>query len=359
MFDENTFKKSEYYSKIFAFHPDIPYRITSRENNTVELKEIFEWDNKERRNRYAKTICAFANTKGGFMIFGVKDKPRQFIGLQDEQFEKLDEADISSHLSNTLSQEIIFSKFVCRVQDRQVGVLYIEKSKHKPVMCIKDSEHFNEADIYYRYNSRTKKIGHIELNALLNEVKSDINEEWMDLMKNIALIGPDNTAILDIPKGKITKGNGTFMIDEKLIKKLQFIKEGRFREGGHPTLKLIGKIMPVSEQDKVRQDIRFTDNPDAPEYKMTNEEIIKEKYPLDYWTLISILRDRYSDFKQNEEFYELKRKLMRKKGLSMSNWTDPIKKQGTKKDFYSEKIIEHFDKHYTKKRNKKQKSIAL
>jgi hypothetical protein len=39
-----------------------------------------------------------------------------------------------------------------------------------------------------------------------------------------------------------------------------------------------------------------------------------------------------------------------------TRYLDPNKSSGSKKDFYSEKIIKEFDKHYTKKRTNKKSS---
>ena len=42
--------------------------------------------------QYFKTIAAFANNAGGYIIFGVGDKPRRLLGLRDRnlaQFEEL------------------------------------------------------------------------------------------------------------------------------------------------------------------------------------------------------------------------------------------------------------------------------
>lgn len=47
--------------------------IKARESSTNEFKEAFNWSCKAD---YAKTMAAFANNKGGFLIFGIKDTPK-------------------------------------------------------------------------------------------------------------------------------------------------------------------------------------------------------------------------------------------------------------------------------------------
>ena len=73
------FQKSDDYKKIFSFHVSIANRIISRESSWLEFKESFNWNAKDK---YAKIIASFANTKGGYIIFGINDNPRDLKGLQ-------------------------------------------------------------------------------------------------------------------------------------------------------------------------------------------------------------------------------------------------------------------------------------
>jgi len=60
---------SQDYKKIFIFHSSIANRIISRESSQLEFKESFNWLSKDK---YAKSMAAFANNRGGFIIFGSK-----------------------------------------------------------------------------------------------------------------------------------------------------------------------------------------------------------------------------------------------------------------------------------------------
>lgn len=67
-----------------------------RESQTLEFKESFNFAG---LSEYFRDFAAFANNKGGWLIFGVKDRPkRELIGLNDkssEQFDKIDPEKIS------------------------------------------------------------------------------------------------------------------------------------------------------------------------------------------------------------------------------------------------------------------------
>ena len=60
--------------------------LKSRESNTVEFKESF---NKNSTAKYAKTMAAYANNSGGYIIFGIMDAPRNIIGLKNDNFDNL------------------------------------------------------------------------------------------------------------------------------------------------------------------------------------------------------------------------------------------------------------------------------
>lgn len=166
---------SQDYKKIFVFHSSIVNRLISRESGQLEFKESFNWFSKDK---YAKSMAAFANNGGGFIIFGVKDQPRELVGLQSNNFEITDEATITSYLNNVFSPEIIFEKFIIEIQSKNVGVLYTHRASHKPVMCSKNDNELKESDIYYRYNAKSERIKYPELKLLLDQIKAEENKIW-------------------------------------------------------------------------------------------------------------------------------------------------------------------------------------
>ena len=347
----NDFKNSDYYKKIFCFHDSITNRIISRESSWLELKESFNWNSKDK---YAKSMAAFANNKGGYIVFGIRNNPRDLVGLQSDNFETTDEAKITAYLNSVFSPEIFFEKFTITVQSKNTGILYTHQLKSKPVVCIKNDGELKEADIYYRYNARSERIKYAEIKSMFELVKEDERKGWMDLFEKVSKIGPTNAAIMDTIGGEITGRGGTLVIDKKLIPKLRFINEGNFKEGGKPVLKLIGDVMPVSvvagSRKVVGTGLQITDDPNAPAIRLEEEEILKKKYPLNYRALIKELIARYIDFKINHGFHILRRELMKDKDLCRTRYLDPSNQGGSSKDFYSPKILFKFDKHYTKEK---------
>lgn len=74
--------------------------LKSRESNTVEFKESF---NKGNTAKYAKTMAAYANNRGGYIIFGVKDNPRSVIGLSNNNFDNLNQEQFTEAINSLFS----------------------------------------------------------------------------------------------------------------------------------------------------------------------------------------------------------------------------------------------------------------
>jgi hypothetical protein len=340
------FEKSKEYKKIFKFSASSGSRLTSREGVTIEFKESFNWGSK---SEYGKTIAAFANNKGGFIVFGVKNKPRDLIGLQSNNFDDQDEAIITQYLNSVFSPEIDFEKSILDVRGKNIGILHISKSQNKPIVAIKNDGDIKEGEIYYRYTARSDKIKFPELKNLLDEIKSIEKERWMNLFERISLIGPENTALVNMAAGKIEGNTGTLVIDQKLIPKIKFIQEGKFKETGSPTLKLVGEVRPVSIASGSSRGggMRIADDPNAPAIRVKEDEMLEE-FNLEYRALTKKLYERYSDFKSNEKYYKLK-KALAGKGFSFVRKLNPRNAKSTQQEFYSPRIFKEFDKHYTKK----------
>lgn len=220
-------------------------RMLHRENAKLEFKANF---NINSMNEYAKTFAAFSNNVGGIMVFGIQDAPREPKGMTNAHFEDADPQKISRFLNDYLAPEVEWDMFSFTVDDRKFGVFSINESKSKPVMCVKSSnKHIFEGEIYYRYRGRNDKIKYAELKKMLDTQRELEQKKWMEHIQNIAKIGPQNIALVDILRGNIGNGSGKeIIIDKKLLKEIKFIQEGKFVEkDGAPALKLLGSVSGV------------------------------------------------------------------------------------------------------------------
>ena len=71
--------------KIFKKSSRNPNLIGTNEGVTIEYKESFGW---KSLSDYLKAMASFANRDGGYIIFGVKDKPHELLGLQGQALER-------------------------------------------------------------------------------------------------------------------------------------------------------------------------------------------------------------------------------------------------------------------------------
>ena len=79
-----------------------------------------------------------------------------------------------------------------------------------------------------------------------------------------------------------------------------------------------------------------------------SEEDIRDQFPWDYRMLTIKLRDRYSDFLENQKYHQIRRELESIPKLCNTRLLDPGKPNSTSKNFYSPNILGEFDKHYSR-----------
>jgi len=212
------------------------------ETDQIECKESF--GGQHWISNCIKAIAAFANNKGGYIAFGIKDKTWEIVGIDKEKYEKHDRKDLNQKLRSCLSCGIDFDMTTLDRDGKTIGILHICPVKIKPVIFIKQIEGAAEGHIYYRYQGENRMIAPAELQQIIEERIRTLSETILSKhISNILSNGIENSAVLNLNTGVIDGKAGSFVIDEELLPKISFIKEGEFVEkSGSPTLKLIGEI---------------------------------------------------------------------------------------------------------------------
>lgn len=233
-----------------------------RENQSLEFKENFNYAGLAE---YLRDFVAFANNKGGYLIFGVKDRPKRILaGMSEksiEMFDKIDPELISGSILNLFSQNIDYTFDSFEINSKKYGVFYVYESNDKPIICKngegKDQE-LKDGEIYFRYSGRTQKIQAGELERIINERIERNNKNWLSLIEKIGKAGPQNAAILDTEKGIIENNDSQVLIvDESLVSKMNWIREGSFSEKeGAKTLRLIGEVVPGTQIEVIKRIIQ-------------------------------------------------------------------------------------------------------
>lgn len=280
-------------ARIFRFHSRNGFRLKSRESSTVEFKEAFNWGS---RDRYSKSIVAFANCKGGFLVFGVKDSPKELVGLQSQNFENLDEAEITQYLNSNFSPEINFEKYTLTIRRRNIGVLEVKESLYKPVIAIGNNGAIKESEIYYRYIARSEKIKHPELISIINSEKEKVEERWRKFFQNMGRIHDiENVSLVD---------NST----------------------GRP--------------------IRVTDDPHAPALRIEEDPTIGG-YTLRYRDVTNQMRNEYSSFRANQQFNNLMGTLRENPEFCRTRLLYPDNPNSARAQYFHPRIITELGRHYS------------
>jgi len=122
--------------------------INNGESIEVEFKQIFS-----SHEKIAKEIIAFANTKGGIIIFGVRDNGK-ILGVQSEK-------EVTELINETLNQycePVVNAKIhYLESNNKELVVLEIPESKNKPhrIQDYQKRINYKTAQVYIRINDKS------------------------------------------------------------------------------------------------------------------------------------------------------------------------------------------------------------
>lgn len=235
----------ENLQEIFKIYTNNPRRLVSRESSCLEFKESFNYGSCDK---YAKTMASFANNRGGYIVFGVKDKPKDVIGLKDNTFENMEPTKLTNVLNSTFSPEIKWDCYLHDFNGVKTGLIYTYESKQKPIVCKNNSSNvLKEGSIYYRYQGSSEVIKYSELIHILEKERIKERRQWFRMLTKINAAGIENVSLLNLQSGEITGPVGNYYINEEFLPDLTFIKEGEFSETeGAPTLRMLGDAKPIN-----------------------------------------------------------------------------------------------------------------
>lgn len=244
--------------------------VRSRESTKLDFKQSFNWASAAE---YTRTMVAFANNQGGYIIFGIKDSPRELVGLTGDAFDNLTSEKVSEFLKSNFSTTIDYEFETLEINGKKIGWIYTRPSLVKPVICIKNSrDDLKDGVIYFRNGARSEPITSSHLQRLLSERQQRETEAWMTLFRNASRVGVENAAILSMEDGVVTAAGGTVVIDENIMNDIKFIKEGEFDEvKGAPTIRVVGNV----NTDGSARIIEKVVDPDI-KYPLTIKEVGKQ-----------------------------------------------------------------------------------
>lgn len=123
---------------------------------------------------------------------------------------------------------------------------------------------------------------------------------------------------------------------------------GESAETGTKHVALTIETKFVRAKDASAITFRWTDNLDAPAVRLSEEDVLRN-YPMTYRELTDLLRRRYRDFREANDYHRLRRKIEQEKKYCITRALDPRNPKSSKQRFYNANIVVEFDRHYTKK----------
>lgn len=244
-------------------------KLRSRESNTVEFKKAF---NMGSAAAYAKTMAAFANNTGGYIVLELKIL-RSILGLKNNNLENLKQEKLTETINSYFAPAIdwetgTFDVDVEKLDDngvslterKKVGWIYAYESDIKPVIALKDhsGENITAGDVFYRYRARNGKIKPAEMEKIISKRITRERENLLKVLEVIRKSGTANLGIVNYSNGHFSTPYGVdIAFDRRLVtqvlRKAKYIKEGSFTEtDGIPVIKVTGNIdlaeeVPVPE----------------------------------------------------------------------------------------------------------------
>ncbi|WP_435655095.1 AlbA family DNA-binding domain-containing protein [Brucella pituitosa] len=223
------------------------WSLSSHETERVECKESFCLKPEGRFADPLRSIAGLANNDGGMLLFGIKelqDGTLHVKGLSDNAFTQTDPSELNRCLAGSLHPVPVFSTCTIEFDGLKVGVIGVEKHPHPPVMAIKNvNSEVREGAVYFRYVGETRAIKPGELQQIIAYREQKAVAEFS---RRITGIATGAIATLDLNSGKVEGRDSSFVIDEALLPKIQFLRSGEFsEEKGAPSLRLIGDVTAV------------------------------------------------------------------------------------------------------------------
>lgn len=215
------------------------------ETDEFECKEGFSLRN---FGKPLRTIAGFANNRGGYLFFGVKDKPFGFAvcGLADDRFTETDQNKFSQTIRSVLEPTPRFRVTSLKLDALTVGIIHTEPHSAKPVIASKAEGDVAEGAIYYRYPGETKAICYADLRAILDERDQRSRESILPMVQRLLELGPKDAMVANLADGQLEGGQRPIIIDQQLVERIKFIRDGEFDErDGAETLRLVGDVNSV------------------------------------------------------------------------------------------------------------------
>jgi hypothetical protein len=167
------------------------------ENQYIDFKVSFNTGEQREWLNISKDIYAFANTDGGYIVFGVEDKMFNKIGIEERDYRFLIDPDnIHKKINPYVSPPLISLRTFRKVIDeKNFIIIHIPPSHGKTHIIVKEGKFANreekeiillrKSEIYVRRSGSTSLIEPIDLD---NIIEKRLNYYKESLLRNIVKV---------------------------------------------------------------------------------------------------------------------------------------------------------------------------
>jgi len=112
------------------------------ENKNLDYKEGLNWDtgSKDQKLEIIKDILAMANTQdGGRIVFGVKDKDIDYVGLSEDDFKSFDPTKVNDFLHNYTEPKHSCYVYKQKLDEKFIVIIDVPEFPEVPIICKNDA----------------------------------------------------------------------------------------------------------------------------------------------------------------------------------------------------------------------------
>lgn len=225
------------------------------ESTEIDFKEIYKVSDKKSKVEFIKDLKSFANSKGGYLIFGVNNNG-EWVGLDDRSDDDVDDATIYNIIDEFVDGEINIISNIVELDNKAFFVIYVEPCE-KILIFKKDGQFqkktwgqnkkdandfaFRKNDVYCRRGSRSIKADKLFYQKKSNQFRiienildqTNIYNEFIGRKQYITdlyekLLNPNNRIIQIDGIGGIGKTSFVHYFCKQLIENADFKNDFEF-----------------------------------------------------------------------------------------------------------------------------------
>ena len=195
------------------------------EDQNIDYKLNFDYSSERDWLEITKDFLAFSNSSGGYLIFGIKDKSHEIIGLDDDTCKVLTDTNLIRQKLNRYidpSIDSIRSKQYI-VEEKKLVVIFIPESKTIIHVISKDGTFkypsgerktlLFKGSVYVRKSAGNKIAGSREFDELFNKHLEVFKQSLLSKITKV-VESPTNTEVFIVAQDKTGDDTKKFIIED-------------------------------------------------------------------------------------------------------------------------------------------------